>query len=329
VKNRLVRSATWEGIAGPDGSIGGDTYEIYDELAAGGVGTIITGFTSVALNDHYFGGMMRLCSDDLIPQYHKLTDIIHGHGAAVISQLALGAYYRDSGLQVEPDGMTQDEIRLVINQFADAALRAERAGFDGVQIHAAHFFFLSRFISPAVNHRNDEYGGSLERRGRILVEILNKIKSAAPGLHVSIKLNCNDFTRGGIDEKDFIENCKLLDDTGIDSIEVSGNGTSVSGIRAHINEGYFVPTAAKAADLVSCPVIVVGGFRSLDTMESVLNNTKIEFISLSRPLLREPDLPAKIAKMAQDASYISKCVSCNACYSSPAHKCVFRNVDLS
>ena len=146
---------------------------------------------------------------------------------------------------------------------------------------------------------------------------------------MSIKLNCNDFTRGGIDEKDFIENCKLLDDTGIDSIEVSGNGTSVSGIRAHINEGYFVPTAAKAADLVSCPVIVVGGFRSLDTMESALNNTKIEFISLSRPLLREPDLPAKIAKMAQDASYISKCVSCNACYSSPAHKCVFRNVDLS
>ena len=206
VKNRLVRSATWEGIAGPDGNIGGDTYEIYDELAAGGVGTVITGFTSVALNDHYFNGMMRLCSDDLIPQYHKLTDIIHSHGAAVISQLALGAYYRDVNgkrVQVEPDGMTQDEIRLVINQFADAAVRAERTGFDGVQIHAAHFFFLSRFISPAVNHRNDEYGGSLERRGRILVEILNKIKSVAPGLHVTIKLNSNDFTRGGIDERYF------------------------------------------------------------------------------------------------------------------------------
>ena len=143
---------------------------------------------------------------------------------------------------------------------------------------------------------------------------------------MSIKLNSNDFTRGGIDGEDFIENCKLLDAAGIDSIEVSGNGTSVSGIRAHINEGYFVPAAAVIADLVSCPVIVVGGFRSLDTMESVLNNTKIEFISLSRPLLREPDLPAKIA---QDASYISKCVSCNACYSSPAHRCVFRNVDLS
>lgn len=326
-----MRSATWEGIAGPDGSIGGDTYEIYDELAAGGVGTVITGFTSVALNDHYFNGMMRLCSDDLIPQYHKLTDIIHGHGAAVISQLALGAYYRNTndyyrGLQVEPDGMTQDEIRLVINQFADAASRAERAGFDGVQIHAAHFFFLSRFISPAVNHRNDEYGGALERRSRILVEILNKIKSAAPGLHVTIKLNSNDFTRGGIDGEDFIGNCKLLDDAGIDSIEVSGNGTSVSGIIAHSNEGYFVKAASAAAELVSCPVIAVGGFRSLDIMESVLNDTQIELVSLSRPLLCEPDLPDK---MAQDASYISKCVSCNACYSSQAHRCVFRDRILS
>ena len=182
--------------------------------------------------------------------------------------------------------------------------------------------FLSRFsqplfsaaLSPAVNHRNDEYGESLERCDRIIVEILNKM------LHVSIKLNCNDFTRGGIDGEDFIENCKLLDAAGINSIEVSGNGTSVSGIRAHMS------TAAKAADLVSCPVIVVGGFRSLDTMESVLNDTKIEFISLSRPLLREPDMPDK---MAQDAGYISKCVSCNACYSSPAHKCVFRDRNLS
>ena len=166
--------------------------------------------------------------------------------------------------------------------------------------------FLSRFsqplfsaaLSPAVNHRNhrnDEYGESLERCDRIIVEILNKM------LHVSIKLNCNDFTRGGIDGEDFIENCKLLDAAGINSIEVSGNGTSVlriiSGIRAHMN------TAAKAADLVSCPVIVVGGFRSPDT-----NDTKIEFISLSRPLHHEPDCQLKRHRTPA----ISKCVSCSA-----------------
>jgi 2,4-dienoyl-CoA reductase-like NADH-dependent reductase (Old Yellow Enzyme family) len=324
LKNRLVRSATWEGIARPDGSVTEQAYAIYDELASGGVGAVITGFTSVALHDYYFGGMMRLWDDALIGQYTRLTDIIHAHGTPVITQLALGAYYREVDgqyLQVEPDDMTTDEIQLVIRQFIDAAVRAEKAGFDGVQIHGAHFFFLSRFISPAVNHRKDEYGGSLEKRSRILVDILKGIRKSAPSLHVTVKINCSDFTCGGLDGDDCVAICKLLDAAGIDSIEISGNGTSVAGIRAHKNEGYFLPVAAKVAEKVACPVIVVGGFRSLDTMEAVLSNTKIQFISLSRPLLREPDLPQK---MRQDAGYISKCGSCNACYSSPAHKCVFR-----
>ena len=327
LKNRLVRSATWEGIAKADGSIADESYAIYEELAKGGVGAIITGFTSVTLHDYYFGGMMRLCDDALIPQYRHLTDIIHAQGTPVITQLALGAYYREINgryLQVEPDDMTADEIQIVIRQFTDAAVRAEKAGFDGVQIHAAHFFFLSRFISPAVNHRKDEYGGTLQNRSRILTEIMDGIRKATPSLHITVKINSSDFTYGGNDEKDCLAVCRLLENAGIDSIEISGNGTSVGGIKAHVNEGYFVPVAAEVASAVKCPVIVVGGFRSLDTMETVLNDSKVEFISLSRPLLREPDLPQK---MAQDSGYISKCVSCNACYSSPAHKCIFRGRD--
>lgn len=324
VRNRLVRSATWEGIANPDGSVTNEAYDIYSELAKGGVGAIITGFTSVALHDYYFDGMMRLCDDALIPQYRKLVDVIHAEGCPVITQLALGAYYREAGgrfLQVEPDDMTAKEIRLVIRQFVDAAVRAKEAGFDGVQIHAAHFFFLSRFISPAVNHRKNDYGGSTENRSRILLEIMDGIRNAAPSLHISIKINCSDFTLGGLEEAECLAICRLLDQAGIDSIEVSGNGTSVSGIKAHVNEGYFVSPAAKIAEEVSCPVIVVGGFRSLDTMEAVLNQTKIEMISLSRPLLREPDLPNK---MEADPTAVSKCISCNGCYSSPSHKCIFR-----
>ena len=326
-KNRLVRSATWEGIANPDGSIPEESYEIYSELARGGVGAIITGFTSAALNDYYFDGMMRLCDDALIPQYRRLTDIIHAENCPVIAQLALGAYYRKVGdgyIPVEPDEMRQNEIKYVIRQFIDAAVRAEKAGFDGVQIHAAHFFFLSRFISPAVNHRRDAYGGSTEKRSRILLEILDGIRKAAPELHITVKINSSDFTRGGLDGEECLSVCKLLDAMGINSIEVSGNGTSVSGIRAHVNEGYFVPMAARIAEEVSCPVMVVGGFRSMETMEEVLNETKLELISLSRPLLREPDLPKK---MLADPNTVSKCVSCNACYSSPAHKCICRGRD--
>ena len=329
LKNRLVRSATWEGIANPDGSITGESYEIYDELAKGGVGAIITGFTSVALHDYYFSGMMRLSDEALLPQYKKLVDIIHEQDASAITQLALGAYYRSVNgryMQVEPDDMTVEEIHLVRNQFIEAAVRAEKTGFDGVQIHVAHFFFLSRFVSPVVNHRKDEYGGSTVNRARLVTEIIKGIREKAPELHITAKINSSDFTYGGLDEEESLDMCKLLCPAGLDSIEVSGNGTSVAGIRPHKNEGYFVPFAAKLAEEVNTPVIIVGGMRSLDVMEDVLNKTKIELISLSRPLIREPDLPNK---MNDGSCTVSKCVSCNACYSSPSHKCVFRGRDLS
>lgn len=330
MENRLVRSATWEGIANPDGSIMEESYVIYDELAKGGVGAIITGFTSVAANDFYFGGMMRLSDDALISQYKKLTDTIHAQDIPVITQLALGAYYRPvSGgrfTQTEPNDMTIDEIHLVRDQFISAAIRAKTAGFDGVQIHVAHFFYLSRFVSPAVNHRRDEYGGSTENRTRLVIEIIKGIQEKAPELHISAKINSSDFTNSGLTEEESLAMCKLLCDAGIDSIEVSGNGTSVAGIRPHKNEAYFAPFASRLAEEVDTPIILVGGMRSLDTMEEALNNTKIELISLSRPLLREPDLPNK---MRNGETTTSRCISCNACYSSPSHKCVFRGRDLS
>ena len=324
LKNRLVRSATWEGIAKPNGSIENNMYQIYDEVSAGGVGLIITSFMSVSDNDSDFADIMRLSNDGLIPYYKKLTDIVHKNNCPIIAQIALGKYYKN-GIHIEPDEMSVDDIKEVINEFINAAKRAEIAGFDGVQIHAAHFFFLSRFISPLVNHRTDNYGGNSENRSRILVEIIQGIRKIAPNLHITTKINSSDFQYGGVDEKESLEICKILSKHGIDSIEVSGNGTSVVGIKPHKNEGYFVPFAKKLADTVETPVIVVGGLRSKDTIESILNTTNIKLLSLSRPLLREPDLPNKFLN---NESEVSKCVSCNACYNSFEHKCPIRQREL-
>ena len=325
LKNRLIRSATWEGLAAFDGSITDEAYAIYDELSHGGVGAVIVGFTDVSQDDFYIHGAMRLSRDELIPQYKKLADIIHSGGCPAIVQLAMGAYYRKlpNGLtqQAEPDKMTLDEIHEVIDLFVNAAIRAEKAGFDGVQIHAAHFFFLSRFISPRVNHRQDSFGGNTLNRARIVLEILKGIKQNAPSLHVTVKINSSDFTFGGLEEEESLEICKLLAENGIDSIEVSGNGTSVQGVRAHVDEAYFLNFAAVLAERVSVPVILVGGLRSVEVMQKILDDTKIELLSLSRPLLREPDLPRKFQ---EGISGESACVSCNACYGSHAHKCVFR-----
>lgn len=323
-KNRLVRSATWENLATPEGGICRNSYELYDELAAGGVGTIITGFTSVDAHDRYFGGMMRLCDDTLIPEYRKLTEIIKNHDVFVITQLALGAYYakgRDGIFtEVDIDYMTKEQIADAVGMFVDAGRRAAEAGFDGVQIHAAHFFFLSRFISPAINHRTDEYGGSNANRARILVEILKGIRKVTPGLHITVKINSSDFLPGGLTEQDSMEICRILAANDIDSIEVSGNGTSRPGIKAGRNEAYFGSFAMRLAEEVDVPVILVGGMRSKKVMEEVLDNSKVELIALSRPIIRQPNLPDLMREGKTDTA---DCISCNACYHTDGHTCIF------
>ena len=319
LKNRLIRSATWEALADEDGHMSEELFAQYERLAAGGVGAIITGFTSAADDDHYFEGMARLSRDELIPEHQRLTKLIHAHDCPVIVQLALGEY-NGAHRNMTIDSMNAADIAAVRGSFIAAAVRAEKSGCDGVQIHAAHGFFLSRFISPAYNHRTDEYGGSAENRARLIVEILRGIKAGAPSLHVTMKINGSDFIRGGLTPDDCAAVCALCARSGLDSVEISGNGTSVPGIRAGVNEAYFREFAAPLARQLSIPVILVGGHRSIDCMERLLNETQIEFLSLSRPLVREPALPARWKSGDRAPSH---CVSCNACYSTPGHRCIF------
>lgn len=148
LKNRLFRSATWEALADENGHFDEEIYNIYDELAAGGVGCIISGFTSVSDDDRYFGGMARLSNDGLIAEHKRLVYTVHAHHVPIIAQLALGEYQNK-----EIDELTDSDIDTIREMFISAADRAVLAGYDGVQIHAAHGFFLSRYISPAHNRR--------------------------------------------------------------------------------------------------------------------------------------------------------------------------------
>ena len=320
LKNRLVRSATWEAMAPRSGEVTAELADVYAELAAGGVGAIVTGFTSVAGNDRYFGGMARLSDDALVDSHAELVRRVHACGTPVIVQLALGAYYREDGRQVEPDGMAPDDITTVVGWFADAARLAAGAGYDGVQLHLAHFFFLSRFVSPAHNHRADEWGGSAQGRAKIALDILTAVREAAPGLHIGAKVNSDDFAAGGLDEAAALELCLLLDSAGIDHIETSGNGTSRGGVRPGRGEGYFAEFAAELAERAAAPVVCVGGWRSPEAMQQALDTTRISALSLSRPLVCEPGLPARwaLGDLAPSA-----CVSCNACYNTPRHACIF------
>lgn len=308
LKNRLFRSATWEALADNDGHFDEEIYHIYDELAAGGVGCIISGFTSVYDDDHYFGGMARLSNDGLIAKHKCLTDTVHAHGVPIIAQLAMGEY---KGKDI--DELTAEDIENIRELFIKAADRAVQAAYDGVQIHGAHGFFLSRYISPAHNHRTNT-------PETLIIDIAKAIRVNHPDLHITMKINSSDFLYSGLNENGAMRIC-LACEPYLDSIEVSGNGTSVAGIKAGVNEAYFEKFALALADKVEIPVILVGGHRGIENMNRVLNDGKIEYLSLSRPLIREPDL---VNRWQNGDCSPAKCVSCNLCYRTPAHKCIFR-----
>lgn len=324
LRNRIFRSATWLAMADESGEVNDEIIGVYKRLAEGGAGAIVTGLVSVAPYDAYLPGGVKFYDDKFIDWHKRLTSAVHSAGAKIFMQTAITDSVRLSGGEVceaSIDSLSKDEILERVKYFGNAAARAKKAGYDGVQIHAAHFFFLSKFISPLLNHRTDEYGGSAEGRAKILVDILRDMRSkTGKNFLIITKLNASDMYPGGISKDDFLTAGKMLSENGIDAIEVSANGTSRDGIRAGKNEAYFKDYASALCEVVSVPAILVGGHRSIESMNSVLNSTKIEYLSMSRPLVRESDL---INRWQNSDTRPSLCVSCNSCYSTPGHECIF------
>lgn len=244
---------------------------------------------------------------------------------------------------VKPKEMTVDEIEITIDAFTDAAKRIKEAGFDGIQIHAAHGYLINQFLSGHTNRRKDQWGGLLENRMRFLLKIFKRIRSeVGPDYPILIKINANDFIKRGVNLEEAIAVCKKLDSEGIDAIEVSG-GIAERGLVtirgdipkdlivkklnvaerfliyfmentlrkwAHFEEGYFMSYATEIKKNVKVPVILVGGMRKRGTMEKIIENGNADFISLCRPFIRQPNLVNQMKKKEEN---IITCVSCNRC----------------
>lgn len=342
LKNRFIRSATNDGAADERGHVTPRLMEIYEGLAKGGVGTIITGLTYVSDLEQPYPGQMGIYDDSFVEDYRLLTDAVHQYGANIIMQLvSVGTqtkHQENSGKviwgpsEVEdvaykntPKEMTAEDIRFVQNAFADAALRARKAGFDGVQLHVAHGYLLSKFLTPYYNRRTDAYGGCLENRARMVTETVQAIRQkAGPDYPVLVKINSEDFMDQGLTAADCVEVCKRLAEAGVRAIEVSGGSTSshpgkgVARDRSQVS--YFQTQAAAIAQAVQVPVILVGGHRDFQPLSDIVNQTAIEYVSLSRPLIREADL---INRWRQGDMARSKCASCNKCFRDGETKCIF------
>ncbi len=335
LRNRFVRSATWEGMCDADGRPTEKLTDCYRALAAGGVGLIISGYTFVRPEGRQLRGKMGLHTDDFGPAMKTLTTAVHEEGGKICVQLVHAGGQTNSAhagqqplapsaVQVDqfpevPLEMSGDDIAAVIAAFAQAAGRAKAYGFDAVQLHGAHGYLINQFLSPLTNRRTDEYGGGIENRCRFLMEVYRAAREAVGSDYpLIIKLNGNDFLEGGLSTEDAQYAAAFLDREGIDAIEVSG-GTPASGVNAPVRtkikephqEAYNLDLAKKIRGAVQCPVMVVGGFRSYEITEKIIQSEGIEYISMSRPFIREPDL---VNRWQEGNTSRARCISCNGCF---------------
>ncbi|MFW6135322.1 MAG: NADH:flavin oxidoreductase [Chloroflexota bacterium] len=331
--NRLIRSATAERMAHPDGRPRPPMMALYRELTLGGVGLIITGHMYVHASGKAHPEMTGIHDDQLIPHLAELTAAVHELGGRVAVQINHGGMQCSretvSGTLAPSDieapflsqparEMTGDEIALLIQAYADAARRARQAGFDAVQIHGAHGYLISEFLSPFTNRRTDAWGGDQERRTRFLRAVCQAVRQhVGPDYPVFIKLGMMDAVEAGLALEDGLRVVATLDEMGLDGVEISGGiggGESLntrSGIRSQADEAYFRSWAQQARQVTPLPIALVGGLRSREVMEDVLRSGDADFISMSRPLICEPDLPNRLRQGLQDQA---SCISANRCY---------------
>jgi 2,4-dienoyl-CoA reductase-like NADH-dependent reductase (Old Yellow Enzyme family) len=339
LRNRFVRSATYDGCAEKSGIVSQKQLRMYEELAQGGVGLIITGITYVHPSGQISLFQNSLSSDDCVPGFRKLAETVHHGGAKIAVQLfhagrevakvfkperkeaiAPSVIDDDPYFQAPYRGMREEEIWEIIRAFGDASKRAREAGLDAVQLHAAHAYLLSQFLSPFTNRRTDQWGGNLENRLRLHHEIYREIRAkAGEDYPVLVKIGVQDGFPGGLEFCEGKRAAQYLSQWGFDALEISsglrGVGYENAEFRTHIRrldrEAYFRDWCKEIKLNVSAPVIMVGGLRTFELMEEVIQNQEADLVSLCRPLIREPGM---ISDWKNNDRHRATCISCNKCF---------------
>lgn len=363
IKNRFVRSATFEHAATEEGCVTDGYRKIYDKLARGHIGLLITGMIYTSKNGKSYHGQVGLHSDDTIDGLTSVTENVHQNGSTIFAQLAHGgrqtqvqgwrpmapsATRPDMIYKVYPRSMSHKEIIESIEGFGEAAKRAKRAGFDGIQIHGAHGYLVSEFLSPYFNQRTDEWGGTPEKRFLFIKRVYTAIRDAVGDDYpVAVKLNADDYTpKPGLSIQETTEHVQRLVEIGIDAIEISCGTLCFSmfnqsrgnvPVRAFSRTmplpfqpfaGLFIKATypekqfnfQEAYNLWACshlkssmagvPLILVGGIRDFQGMEEIVKDNKADFISMSRPFIAQPLIVKKWQKGDRTPPI---CLNCNNC----------------
>lgn len=335
LKNRVVMAPMSTSLGGVDGAVTADQIAFYQERARGGFGLIIVEFTSV---DPATGRtelrQLSLESDRNVEGHVRLVDALHASGTKAFLQLQHGGRwalpsYVTGGIPKGPDRvvsrrnpdkivveqMNDDDIRRLIDSFGAAAGRAARAGYDGIELHGAHGYLLSQFLSPFSNHRDDAWGGDAERRLAFPLAVIKSVRAAIGDRVFCYRISADEFVKGGLSIDDNEEICRRLVAGGVDMLHAStGRGPEAfDKVMEPMSapEGWRLPYARRLREATGVPVIGVGQIRLPETAEQALVDGDCDLVALGRPSLTDPAWPNKAA--AGQADLIRPCTTCNFC----------------
>lgn len=351
--NRLVRSATYDGAADSKGRVTDFQVSLFEQLALGGVGLIISGIASVHHSGRISAFQLDLADGSCLPGLKQLARSVHDQRRPLAVQLfhagREGHAYQQYWKRIAPApsellsdpfwdlphrALAEEELLEIIEAFGQAARRVREAGFDALQIHAAHAYLFSQFLSPQTNRRRDAWGGSLENRLRLHREVYQRVRSAVgEDFPVMIKLGVQDGFSGGLELDEGLLAAAACAEWGFDAIEVSqglrGRTYQETEFRTQIKDpkkqGYFQNWSRAVKKRVPIPVIMVGGLRSPDRIELAIQRGDADLAALCRPLIREPDL---VKRWQRGYRQSAACISCNHCYENVRKGplgCVFRD----
>ncbi len=334
IKNRIVMAPMGTGFANDDGTVNERVINYYGERAKGGAGLIIV--EAACVDDVYsvpFKGQIRVSQDYHIESLKKLTDAIHKHGSKAVLQIhhagstsnpALAGYQPISPSNIPPapggnipSPMTLEDIRQVQQKFVDAAVRCEKAGFDGVELHGAHSYLLAQFFSKYYNRRQDEYGGSFDNRMRFISEIIDGIKKVLPSYPLLVRISGDEMTPDIADTltlQDGLEIAKFLQSKGIDAIDISNGGAMNPAANcdpASYTPGWKKHIAKAFKDALSIPVIATNTIKTPDFAESLLEDGICDFAALGRALFADAYFSKKAKEEKEDD--IIQCIGCMHC----------------
>jgi len=335
LKNKIIRSATMDPFGNLDGTVSEEQLKLHETLAGNNIGLIIAAQSYVTPAGKVGTAQNAICDDEFIDSHRRLVDTVHKAGSKIILQIShcgSGSMSLDGmppvapspvpypGSDVIPRELSVSEIEFIIEQFIEAAVRAKKAGYDGIQIHCAHQYLLSEFLDPVYNKREDDYGSSIINRFRITERIiLGCVKEVGVTYPIFLKVNSN--TEGNDDEyyNDLIYVARKCKELGVAAIEYSGYNFTPLGRKGHHN--YYLDRVSDIRKEVDIPAILVGGIRSFKDMDTVLDSG-IDMVSISRPFICEPDLITRLISGVEE----TKCTSCSKCfylYRKEGRRCIF------